>query len=165
MKNLIRILAVLFCVHGSGCGVEPVSAGSAQFTPPEGWHFAESIPESLKYLRLMVIGKSDFELPPSISLATEEFKGNSKQYSSLIKKISSSKGGDLRDLGKIKTQAGEASLFQEDTKTNWGDLRMMHLILIKDGTAYIMTTAALKKEFSKFYNDFFKSMRSLKITS
>jgi hypothetical protein len=41
----------------------------------------------------------------------------------------------------------------------------MHVILLKNGTIYIMTASALKSEFSLYYQDFFKSMRSLRIVT
>lgn len=134
-----------------------------EFTPPSGWRFAEK-QSQLKNVHSMVIGKGDYALPPSLTLGTDRFPGTTKDYLKRIKSISESHGGDWKDLGIIRTEAGEANLVQEDTKTQWGDLRIMYVILLKKGTAYILTAAALKEEFPKFYPEFFKAMRSLRIS-
>jgi hypothetical protein len=47
--------------------------------------------------------------------------------------------------------------------TQWGRVKMMHVILLKKGVIYILTAAALLEEFPKFYKDFFNSLRSLRV--
>lgn len=135
--------------------------GAVIFNPPENWHLADpqALPPSVK---IMVVGQSGSDFPPSINLGTEKFGGSLKDYLKTIKAINDSQGSEWKDLGTIRTQAGTASLSQVDAKTEWGEVRMMHVILLRDGMAYILTAAALKDEFSKFYKDFFKSMRSLR---
>lgn len=130
------------------------------FNSPEGWRFADksSLPPSVK---AMVIGKGPSEYPPSINLGAENYSGTLKQYLNRIKEINASQGIKWKDLGTIHTQAGDASLSQIDTKTQWGDVRMMHVILIHEGLVYILTAAALKDEFSIFYKDIFNSLSSL----
>ncbi len=80
-----------------------------------------------------------------------------------MKAINDSQGTEWKDLGTIKTEAGDASLSQVDAKTQWGNVRTMHVILLRDGVIYIMTAAATKEEFPKYYKDFFNAMRSLRI--
>ncbi len=135
--------------------------GSVMFNPPDGWHLAnpKALPPSVK---LMVVGSGNNDFPPSINLGTEKIEGDLKNYLKTIKSINDSQGSDWKDLGTIRTQAGTASLSQVDAKTEWGEVRMMHVILVKETTAYILTAAALKEEFPKFYKEFFKSMRSLR---
>lgn len=77
--------------------------------------------------------------------------------------MNAAKGYEWKDLGTIQTQAGTGNLSQADTKTQWGNVRLMHVILIKNGNIYILTASALKEEFSIFYNEFFAAMRSLRI--
>jgi hypothetical protein len=136
--------------------------GSVIFTPPKDWHLADmtAMPPSVQ---IMVVGKGSKEFPPSMNLATENYKGSLKQYLKIVKEINDSQGAEWKDLGTIRTEAGDASMSQVDSKSEWGEIRMMHVILIKNGTAYILTAAALKDEFPKFYKDFFTSMRSLRI--
>lgn len=131
------------------------------FTPPNGWRFAESkdLPKSVK---VMVVGQGNNEYPPSINLGTENYSGSLKDYLKRVKEINDSQGHEWKDLGTINVKAGEASLSQVDSKNKWGNVRMMHVILKKDNTIYIMTAASLKDEFPKFYKDFFAAFRSLR---
>lgn len=134
------------------------------FTPPPGWRQAEksSLP---KQVAVMVVGQGLREFPPSMNLGYETFKGSIKDYMKIVRDINKSQGCILKDLGTIETQAGLATLSQFDEKTEWGEVRQMHAILIKDKVAYILTASALKDEFSKFYQEFFKAIQSLRITT
>lgn len=138
--------------------------GFLTFTPPQGWRTADQkgLPPSVK---IMVVGQGSHTFPPSINLGTEKYKGSLREYLNMIKDINNSSGADWKDLGSIKTQAGNASLSQVDSKTEWGEVRMMHAIMVQGGDAYVLTCAALKEEFPKFYKDFFSSMRSLNFTN
>lgn len=135
--------------------------GTVVFNPPEGWHLADpkALPPSVK---IMVVGQSGTDFPPSLNLGTEKFNGTLKEYLKTIKAINDSQGSEWKDLGTIRTQAGTASLSQVDAKTEWGEVRMMHVILLRENMVYILTAAARKEEFSRHYKDFFKSMRSLR---
>ncbi|MCB1112265.1 MAG: hypothetical protein H7A37_00285 [Chlamydiales bacterium] len=135
--------------------------GTVMFNPPEGWFLADpkALPPSVK---IMVVGTSKNSFPPSINLGMEPYEGSLKDYLRMIKAINDSQGAEWKDLGTIRTQAGNASLSQVDSSTEWGDVRMMHVILLRDSTTYILTAAALKEEFPNYYNDFFKAMRSLR---
>ncbi len=131
------------------------------FTPPEGWMVLD--PKVLSpRVKVMVLGKSQKDYPPSINLGIEPFKGTTKDYLKIVKSINESQGSEWKDLGMIKTQAGDASLSQVDMPTEWGPVRLMHVILIRNGTLYILTAAALKEEFPQFYRQFFNSMTSLR---
>lgn len=136
--------------------------GAVIFTPPQGWYLADpkALPPSVK---VMVVGKGTSEYPPSLNLSTEKFSGTLKHYLKIVKALNESKGDEWKDLGTIRTEAGDASLSQVDTKSKWGTERLMHVILEKNGTIYILTAAALKNEFPKYYKEFFNSMRSLQI--
>jgi len=138
---------------------------SVVFNPPEGWRFAnrESLPPVIK---TMVIGEGSRNLPPSICLGIEPFDGTVQEYIRQVVKPANKKHGiEWRDLGKIKTEAGNALLTQLDMQTEWGEIREMQVFLVKEGNAYILTSAALKEEFPKFYKQFFNSMRSLRFNS
>jgi hypothetical protein len=132
----------------------------ATFAPPTGWRFADKkmLPN---HVHLMVVGSGKHAYPPSINLATEEYGGTLASYLEIVKKINDMPGSHWQSLGTIATKSGEASLSQVETRTEWGDVKMMHTILSKDGIIYIMTVSALKEEFPVFYKDFFSAMRSL----
>jgi hypothetical protein len=134
------------------------------FTPPKGWSLAEKtqLPPRVKVL---VVGPKISAFPPSINLAIEPYKGTMKEYLKIVKDIALSKNGKWKDLGDFKTEAGNANLSQLDTKNQWGELRMMHVMLLKDGMMYIVTVTALKNEFPTYYKQFFDAFRSLKFES
>lgn len=141
----------------------PIQQEHLQFNPPAGWRNAENT-DLPQQVQLMVVGKGASEFPPSLSLATENYSGTVKQYLKIVKELSISKGHTWKDLGSIRTEAGNASLSQTDSPSQWGDIKMMHVILKKNGTIYILTAAALKDEFPKFYKEIFASLRSLRFS-
>ena len=136
--------------------------GAVMFVPPKNWKIADGkqLPD---HVRFMVVGKGKYNFPPSINLSTEDYGGTLKEYLAIVKEINSSQGSEWKNLGIIKTEAGDVSLSQADAMTEWGQVRMMHVILLRDGVIYILTAAALKKEFPNLYPTFFKSLKSLKI--
>jgi|LakMenEpi03Aug12_release.lakeMendotaPanAssembly.Ray.scaffolds.fasta_scaffold01000_19 hypothetical protein len=136
--------------------------GAVVFTPPVGWFLADpkALPNNVK---IMVVGKGAPGYPPSINLSTEKFSGGLKQYLKIVKNINEKNGDEWKDLGTIRTEAGNASLSQVDIQSKWGTERLMHVILEKNGMIYILTAAAMKSEFPKYYKDFFSSLRSLRI--
>lgn len=134
----------------------------ATFVPPADWKSAD--PASLpKQVKALVIGKGDHEMPPSINLGYEVYPGTLKDYLKIVKEFNQSQGDPWKDLGTIETKSGPASLSQADVKTKWGQVRQMHVILLKNGVIYILTAAALQEEFPKFYPAFFESLKSLQI--
>lgn len=136
--------------------------GKVMFTPPESWQLADTktLPASIK---LMVVGKGSKPFPPSMNLSTEPYTGTLKQYLKRVKSINESQGDAWKDLGNIKTEAGNASLSQVDLKSEWGTVRMMHVIFLHEGTAHILTASALQEEFHEFYDQFFNALKSLRI--
>jgi len=136
--------------------------GAVMFTPPRDWRYADQT-QLRKSVKVMVVGTSTSHFPPSINLATEPFKGTLKDYLKIIKKYNDDDGATWKDLGTIKTAAGNASLSQVDWKSKWGEVRDMHVILKRKDTIYILTAASLREDFSKYYKDFFSAMKSLKI--
>ncbi len=136
--------------------------GAALFTPPEGW--LASDPDTLPpHVHGMVVGPAKSFFPPSINLGTENFLGSETEFLERIRKSNDLQGFETKDLGKIRTQAGNAHLIQVDTKSEWGDLRLMQAFFLKEGIAYILTAAALRDEFSAYYKEFFQGIRSFRI--
>lgn len=133
-----------------------------QITPPASWIVLD--PKVLpKTVSMMTVGKTLTTFPPSINVSSEPYRGTLKDYLQMVKKKEEEQGKKWQDLGSIKTEAGSANLSQVDYETNWGIVRSMHVILVKDEQVAVVTVAALKSEFSQFYPTFFTSMRSLKM--
>lgn len=136
--------------------------GAVMFTPPRDWRYADAS-QLGKAVKIMVVGQGSSHFPPSINLATETYQGTLKDYLKVMKAINDKDGAAWKDLGTIKTSAGNGSLSQVDLKNQWGEVREMHVVLKKKNTIYILTSAALRDDFAKYYKDFFDAMRSLKI--
>lgn len=137
--------------------------GAILFTPPEGWRLVDPKEIPGNSIKAMVLGKGKGAIPPTISLGIDNFQGTLKEYLKKIKAINESHGDEWKDLGPIQTEAGQASLSQVDIDTQWGKIRAMHVVFIKDGVVYILTTSAMRDEFSQFYPQFFNVMRSLRM--
>ncbi len=168
-KTLIALAILCGCfIHAANSpATKPQSSipdsGIVLFTPPTAWHMAE--PSALPpHIRVMVVGKGPTTFPPSMNLNVQNFNGTLKEYLKIVKETNEAQGYEWKDLGSIRTEAGNASLSQFDHKSQWGVIRMMQVILIKNGMVYILSASALADEFSMFYKDFFAAMRSLRIT-
>jgi hypothetical protein len=153
-RSYMIILFLIITLTGA------LSSQEVRFTPPEGWRLAEA-DQLPPHVQMMVMGKGKLEYPPSMNLSTEEYHGTLQEYLQIVKNINQKKGSEWKDLGLIKTKAGEASLSQVNVRTKWGPVRMMHVILVKDDHVYILTAAALQSEFSANYKSFLESLRSL----
>lgn len=169
VKRNFRILVTCALLGLSASCLEAAAPTPSQptaiaFTPPKGWRKADenALP---KEVSIMVVGTGEHEFPPSITLGSEPYPGTMKEYLKRVKEISSSKGNEWKDLGTIKSDAGVLNLSQTDSQTEWGKVRMLHVMIKKDGIMYVLTAASLKEEFSKFYKDFFEAFRSLRFQS
>lgn len=132
------------------------------FKPPKDWKSVE-LDKLSPAVKMMLVGTGKENFPPSITLAVEPFSGTLKDYLKIVKNMNIAEKTEWKDLGKIKTEAGSASLSQYDENSNWGVTRTMTVILVKNGNAYILSATALKSEFSGYYKEFFAAMRSLNL--
>lgn len=169
LKTLPLLAMLLLTFFGIASAESPLIQEAAKaketyitFVPPTGWRMAEQ-GELPPNVYSMVVGTSTSYFPPSINVASENYAGTLPDYLKIVQSINASKGAQWRQLGTIDTQTGTGSLSQVDAKTEHGDMRMMHAIVLKGQTIYIMTAAAAKDEFSKYYKDFFAAMRSLQV--
>lgn len=142
---------------------ETTSPGIAVFIPPKGWGAAEQ--KSLSpHVKTLVVGpKLQNDMPPSMNLMIEPYQGTLKSYLKNVKKINDAHGDTWKDLGFLKTKAGDASLSQVEIRSKWGGEKLMHAIIVKNGYAYVLTAAAAKNEFGRFYQQFYTALRSLQI--
>ncbi|MBS0649739.1 MAG: hypothetical protein JSR93_01130 [Verrucomicrobia bacterium] len=134
-------------------------------TPPAGWEIAD--PKFLaKSVQIAFLKKSGAGFCPSVNLAIEKSNLSLPEYLNVIRQIhESDKRNRWRQLGKVHTQSGIGQLTEIDTDTEFGPVRMLQLILIKQGCTYVVTAAALKDEIAQYYKDFQATFRSLQITS
>ena len=134
------------------------------FCPPQDWEPA-TLEERKSCVKLAFLGPTENGFAPSVNLAIEEIgEASLKTYLKAARAIHERKPNNhWRQLGKIRTQVGEAELTEIDSETEWGDVRMMQAILIKEKTAYIITAAALKEEFGKYTKDFQKAFQTFSL--
>lgn len=140
----------------------------AYFIPPQKWEIAD--PKTLSPLvKMKFVGPSKEKLKPSINLAIEKIEKvdvTIDKYIAEAKKVhESDPHRTWRDLGKFSTPAGEGRLTEISSKSEAGNIRLLQLILFKNHTAYVVTAAALKGEFSSFYQDFHSVFRTFTLTS
>lgn len=166
MKKNTCFLLFLFSLFFLLSGFETVSSSITEivtFNPPLGWKAPEKLDPRYPSVKLQVVGKSSSVYPPNMSLSMQPYEGSLKNYLQMIKFKEKKNGNELKDLGSIKTEAGNGNLSQVDTKGQFGDVRFMRVILLKNSTIYIVTASALTKEFPLYYKEFFSAMQSLKI--
>ncbi|MES2345646.1 MAG: hypothetical protein V4494_06905 [Chlamydiota bacterium] len=135
------------------------------FSPPKGWEIATPDKDAA-HVKLGFIGPNKSGFAPSLNLAVENVGDlSTNEYIKAVKEIHERiPQNRFRQLGKIRTLSGESSLTEIDSKTEWGDVRLMQMIFLKDKIAYIVTAAALKEEFGALTKDFQKAFQSFIVT-
>ncbi len=135
------------------------------FIPPSGWEIAD--PKSLSpHVKIAFLKHTQSGLCPSINLAVEKTSVSLNEYLKAVRTIhEQDRGNTWRALGKVRTNAGLAQLTEIDSKSEWGPVRILQLVLLKDGYAYVVTSAALKEEFSSYYKEIQSAFRSLTLSS
>jgi len=117
-------------------------------------------------VEICFLGKSSKGLAPTINLATEVVDVSLDAYIVEVRKIhSADPNSRWRDLGKFTARIGNGRLMELEAPTEFGAARMVQLVVIKDKVAYILTAAALKEEFSKYYKTFDAALCSLQSSS
>jgi len=135
------------------------------FLPPKGWEIADPKTYSPQ-TQIAFFKKAGQGLCPSINLSIEETTASLSEYLKAVKAIhEQDQQTHWRALGRVKTAAGMAQLTEIDKTVESGPIRLLQLILLKEGHAYILTAAAPKAEFSRYYKDFQAAFRSLNLSS
>lgn len=161
MRRIFFLLASFLFLNASLSALAP----TCFFIPPEKW--STVAPEALSPLvKVGFVGPAQQGFCPSINLAIEKVKCSLQEYLDVVKKIhKTNRHKDWNYLGTFPTKAGDAALTQIDLPSSLGPMRMLQMIYLKDGTAYILTAAALKKEFVNLLPTFKKVFQSLQIST
>lgn len=141
----IPLLATLICI----------------FQPPTDWEIAQlKVPAPNIHIGFLSKGTDGFR--PSINLATEDVEVSLKEYVKAVKEIHTADPKiRWRDLGKFATQAGEGRLIELSNSSPWGKMKIFQAIVVKEGTAYILTAAVLNEDLSKYQASILNSFHSL----
>lgn len=167
----------LFCLAGSVSAsakhhspsiqkvAESTSFSQCFFTPPQNWEIAD--PHSLSpHVKIAFLKNTGKGFCPSINLAVEETSVSLSDYLKAVKAIhEQDRSNHWRALGKVRTASGLAQLTEIDSSSEWGPIRILQLILLKEGRAYVLTAAALREEFSNYYKEIQSAFRSFTLTS
>lgn len=150
------------------CGALISGYGDEKYiaNPPKGWeciHDPSQLPHKVK---VIYIGKGIANHPftPSINVSCEKTSLPINEYVTVAKAYHEGQY-DTRCtlLGKVKTAAGTAELLQIDRSSQWGAMRFIQAMLIRDGEAYVVTATCLKNDFSTLSSQLFKAIQSLTI--
>lgn len=145
--------------------VETVNAVQCFFIPPNSWEVADprSLSPKVKIAFLKNTGKG---FCPSINLAIEETDASLTEYLKAVRSIhEQDRSNHWRMLGKVRTGAGLAQLTEIDSMTEWGAVRLLQLIFVKEGSAYVLTAAALKEDFPNYYKVIQSAFRSFTLSN
>jgi hypothetical protein len=162
---IVVLTTSLFAKNNSIAHIaEATSASQCYFVPPPEWEIAD--PSTLSpAVKISFLKNSGKGFCPSINLAIEETDVSLSDYLKAVKTIhEQDRKNQWRALGKVRTSAGMAQLTEIDSTTEWGPVRILQLILIKDKHAYVLTAAALKEEMSNYYKEVQAAFRSLTIS-
>lgn len=156
MRTAINCFLFLFCAS--------LQASFAYFLPPSDWELAD--PSTLSpHVLVGFIGKSKNGFCPSLNLAEEDVEISMEEYLQVVKKIHERHPHTRwRDLGRFTCKAGAGRLTEIDTRTEWGQVRLLQMMFLHENRIYILTAAASKEEFSQLYISFRDAMRSLTVT-
>lgn len=137
-------------------------AAHCLFSAPDGWDVADpKTPCRSALVSFVDTRKSGF--CPSLNLTTESLQIPIDDYLKIVEKGCKAKRQKWRWLGSIQTQSGPAELTEIETKTKFGFARIFQAILVHRDEVFILTAAALKKEFGKHALTFDRAIRSMKV--
>lgn len=132
--------------------------------PPKGWECIKDPEQLPQKIRMIYIGTGKGQFTPSINLASEETVLKMDEYLALAKSYHEGQGNtQCKSLGTIETKAGKANLLQIDRKAQWGNVRFIQAVLIRERMAYVITATCLQEEFASLSSHFFKAIQSFAI--
>jgi hypothetical protein len=133
------------------------------FTPPAKWQYI-MLPETASYIKATFIDNNGSSLKPSINIATEDISISEAAYIKAAKAChDEDPSTNWRKIGKITTLAGIATLAEIDSQNNFGKLKMLQMIFVKDKKAYIITGASKKEDFASCAQKILQAIRSFRL--
>jgi hypothetical protein len=152
MRFLFFLLPLL--IYGKQC----------HFVPPPGWEIAQ-LKNPSPHVKVGFIGKGSTDFRPSINLATEEEVDVSlKEYVKAVKELQiSDPSTKWRDLGTLPMKAGTGRLVEMSSTGPFGEIKIFQAMFVDEGTAYILTAAALKEDMGKLRSELLQSFQTLNL--
>jgi len=156
IPRLLYFLTIFTC---SAC----IAQSYHFFIPPDNWKLAD--PKKLSpMVEVCFLGKGKTSFYPSVNIATEEIDISAKEYMSIVVKMHKNDPNiEFRALGKIKTKAATADLFELTTKTNFGLVKMLQMVVIKDKKVFVLTGSMHIDEFKTLSKSILRTFQSFQI--
>jgi hypothetical protein len=155
------LLSPIYCLETNS--LENKEENIALFYPPSNWEYA---PSDSEYVLAAFVSPAVKSFRASINIAKENTDLPLEEYVSIVlQNHRNSLSSTCVDLGYFPLKSGKAKILQIASKTKFGDIKMIQLIisLDKEKTIYIMTGAATKEDFPSFFSLFVESFRSFSI--
>ena len=128
--------------------------------PPQDWELADPAVLS-EQVEAGFLKKKATSFSPSINLAKEETTVSFDEYISAVRKRHlQAPSTKWKNVGTIDTMSGKGHLMQIDIAAKWGDVRLLQMVHLADGIAYILTAAALQEDYAEYLPIFQKIFRS-----
>lgn len=133
------------------------------FIPPKTWDVVD--PSKLTHMfKIAFVEHSAKTFKPSLNLGVQKVNVSAEEYIEAAKKQHLvNRNKKWSELGIVHTKAGSAHLSQIDEKANFGDVRSMQCILLKQGYVYVLTAVALRDDFLNYYHEFLNAFESFSI--
>lgn len=134
------------------------------FLPASDWKLND--PKTLSKRTIIgFIGTKKSGFSPSINLTKETVSIPLKEYLEVVRKKCLEKKQSWKSLGTIETRSGKAALVAIETKTKFGEARLLQAILLHKKNAFILTACSLKKDFAQYMGIFKEMIHSMTITN
>ena len=156
----------LFSCFITVCFTAALYANTLTIVPPKGWDCISDTEQLPQKVRMIYVGTGKGQFSPSINLACEETTMLPDEYMALAKSYHEGQSDTrCKSLGTIETRAGVANLLQIDRPTQWGNVRFIQAVVIREENAYVITATCLQEEFAALSSQLFKSIQSFIIAS
>ncbi len=134
------------------------------FIPPKDWEWTDP-----KLLSSCIVagfaGPSKSTIRPSINLAKEECSITLEEYVNAAKKLHNEDNQmSIRDLKTFSSNSQIIHLLELTKTTQFGKIKMLQAITIKEKNAYILTAAVNICDFLGLYKDLIMSIKSMFFT-
>lgn len=162
LKSLFSMLLI------SGCTIVMGSNTPYITCPPKGWECINDpaqLPQKVKVI-FVGSGHGNNQFTPSVNLACEATSLSLQDYIAQAKAYHEGRADTRCNLiGTIQTAAGPAQLLQIDRPSQWGDIRFVQAMFVRDDEAYVLTATCLKNEFSMLSSQIFKAIQSFTLSN